>query len=534
MDVNRKQCVYELDDAETLQRALVRMDLLGEHGALPACKWKRSGAAGKSRVYFLTLVRGSAEVKLVAKFDEPDRAAAEWRAIQELRKLNLPTSVLLPLADNQPSDGVILYHDTSALALAADNCELRQWTARWLCSATGTFPVALDWLLGQLRVIHSREPGQSRSQVDGETLRWRHFFDDDARKLQAIREQAQKTWELDWDSPTFDLPVMVPGANAGRTVPNPLHHLEAMLDNPTNDLRLSRIHGDLNFGNVLLHLDGHGAVMGGMIIDPAKSRAKAPTVLDLARLEIEFWHEPFATVRPDQSVWSEHDKLKTMLSVRDGLDGRLPVLVNAVQPLGRRTFDFLASLRRQASDLLNPGVENYMLADYFRTLSLSHLYALAWETVNESVLKRRLAILGAALSLQVLRDLENRSYAPPAGNLASPVRICKERDEAMRKQNENGGGGESGSKPRAGVINVFAKKLGPDWRALANELGIDRSEQERMHGEDRGHEGREIWHWVMRRGTGEQTATQIAKLADACRAIGRPELAELIEDAPFN
>jgi hypothetical protein len=65
----------------------------------------------------------------------------------------------------------------------------------------------------------------------------------------------------------------------------------------------------------------------------------------------------------------------------------------------------------------------------------------------------------------------------------------------------------------------FIRRLGPDWRDLADLLGIQPYERDRF---PQGHEPREILEWLHRRNA-------LGCLREACRALPRPDLVELLD-----
>jgi hypothetical protein len=65
----------------------------------------------------------------------------------------------------------------------------------------------------------------------------------------------------------------------------------------------------------------------------------------------------------------------------------------------------------------------------------------------------------------------------------------------------------------------FIRRLGPDWRDLADLLGIQPYERDRF---PQGHEPREVLEWLHRRNS-------LDRLRDACRALPRPDLVELLD-----
>lgn len=66
---------------------------------------------------------------------------------------------------------------------------------------------------------------------------------------------------------------------------------------------------------------------------------------------------------------------------------------------------------------------------------------------------------------------------------------------------------------------LFVRRLGPDWRDLADLLGIELHDRDRF---PQGHEPRAILEWLQRHNALDQ-------LRAACRALSRSDLVELLD-----
>lgn len=75
------------------------------------------------------------------------------------------------------------------------------------------------------------------------------------------------------------------------------------------------------------------------------------------------------------------------------------------------------------------------------------------------------------------------------------------------------------------VKNAFCDRLANDWQKLSDELGIPLADQRQISANHPGTEGRGLWEWL-------DVRQQLARLAPACRAIGRADLADLLEAVP--
>lgn len=115
--------------------------------------------------------------------------------------------------------------------------------------------------------------------------------------------------------------------------------------------------------------------------------------------------------------------LRALVALRDCLEGR-PLTGSPVLPqLAQGCLHFAHRLRERAAVSLRGNVGDYLLEDFFHCLYFYGLNALAFPTVCEDPTKARVALLGAALSLETLTDLKACRYGPRAVNrLASPLR----------------------------------------------------------------------------------------------------------------
>ncbi len=406
----------------TMETVLHRLNFLASSVPLPAPYRAASGVAGRSAVYFLALPRGEATVNLVAKFDEPERAAKEWHAIDELRTLNTPPLAMLPIHGNVRSDEVIIYHDASAVAPGTRTCELDELLRDQIATNPPSCVRALDLMWQTLDLFYRSEPGAARPAAAGAMLRWERAFPKLRDRLAVISEVAARhwPWQRDWQASVLALPPAWP---LDRPLPNPLARLAGKLGSLTGPIMLSRVHGDLNLHNVLISVDGAAQPVGALIIDLANSERDMPTALDLARLETEIWHEVFTA-----NEGGEDALLSTFIVVRDCLEGRSETLRPTPLPhLATHYLRIVGAIRQHALGLLRGALPSYMLEDYATTLYLQHAFALSYPSVNENPITARIAIAGAALALEFLNDLRSGRYAPGATSpLCSPLRTYEE------------------------------------------------------------------------------------------------------------
>lgn len=414
--------LYVGTDAAVLKKALVHLGFLSRTAPLPEPYRVATGIAGKSRVYFLFIPRGEGGINLVAKFDEPARAAREWQHIEELQRLNHPPQAMLPIGGNQPGDGVILYRAAEGATAYGRCTDLVALLRRQLESAPAHCVEALDMTFDALALFYSGEPGAGRMVDRGQVLFWRQVFPRLESQQDKMRQVAQASWpDVAWTADWITLPG---GLLADRRLPNPLNALASRLDKMTGPILLSRVHGDLNLTNVLVVQDNAFAPDGVFIIDLANSESNRATATDLARFESEFWHEAYpASSATAGRQYDEAALLRAFAAMRDGLEGRLEKVPGVLPELQRGCLSFVHRQRVRAAQTLRSQTPDYLLYDYFHCLYIADLASLGFASVEGSPTKVRLALLGAALSLQTLLDIESGRYVEGAARrLFSPLR----------------------------------------------------------------------------------------------------------------
>ncbi|GEM_PF-1657553 len=193
---------------------------------------------------------------------------------------------------------------------------------------------------------------------------------------------------------------------------------------PQGRTRVSRIHGDLNLGNLLIGLTPNHAPANAFIIDLANCRPAAPTAIDFARLETEFWHEILPTLLTEGKMAEDLVTARGMLDFGEGD-------IKSLTPLVRNAVLFVNAIRREALKILGADQDEYVLGDYMHALYFLHGRALAFPSVQQFVGKCRVALTGAAMALDFLHRLEaGEVRLPPvlptsAGGLSNAVRISR-------------------------------------------------------------------------------------------------------------
>jgi len=420
---------------EVLAKALVRLGLLEPNQELPDPYRTATGVQGKSQVHFLFLPRGGSGISLVAKFDEPERSDKEWQAIGQLRHLNTPPEAMLPVGNNDRADGVIIYRDAAGATLNGNVIDLKDLLLRQLMANPRNCVTALEKTFDGLALFYRSEPGTARLDQEGHVLRWREVFPNIAPKLDDIEKTIHDKWrKVNWFVDRWILPSAT--ATSGKSLPNPFYRdpgsretvIERWLAQLTGPVMLSRVHGDLNLTNILINLDAQHRPNRIFIIDLSHCEDNKVTAADFARMESEFWHEPIIGLVDDDSEDRKMDRLfQTFVAVRDCLDGRRDRLSESASPLERHCLQFVCQLRQRAITTLRGNQDNYCLNDYFVCLFFRHIAALTFPSVTGDKHKVLMAVLGAALALQMLEDLEAGRYSEGAVNrLHSPIRPCEE------------------------------------------------------------------------------------------------------------
>jgi class 3 adenylate cyclase len=420
---------------EVLAKALVRLGLLEQNQELPDPYRTATGVQGKSRVHFLFLPRGGSGISLVAKFDEPERSEKEWLAIEQLRRLNTPPEAMLPVGKNERTDGVIIYRDAASVTLSGNVIDLKDLLLRQLMTNPRNCVTALKKTFDGLALFYRSEPGAARLDQEGHVLHWHDVFPNIAPKLDDIEKTVHNQWrKVNWFVDRWILRSA--NATSGKSLPNPFYRdpgssetvIERRLAQLTGPVMLSRVHGDLNLTNILVNLDSQHCPNRIFIIDLSHCEDNKVTAADFARMESEFWHEPIIGLVNDDSEDRTTDLvLQAFVAVRDCLDGRRERLPDSASTLERHCLQFVCQLRQRGITALRGNQDNYCLNDYFVCLFFRHIAALTFPSVTGDKRKVRMAVLGAALTLQLIEDLEAGRYSEGAVNrLHSPIRRCED------------------------------------------------------------------------------------------------------------
>lgn len=180
--------------------------------------------------------------------------------------------------------------------------------------------------------------------------------------------------------PPFD-PVgnYIPGLDAQNPLPNPIIAFDALLDRHITG-SLSKIHGDLHLGNILI-----GIHDSPFLIDFAQTR-DGHTAFDWACLEISLIRERLGPV-----IGEDWDTVWSALKVIDAVHRRLPVVLPSGIDMAVRPIAALQDVIDTC--LIRPGDRE----EFHTALALAALRALTWTEMPVGC--RRLMVGLAALSL---------------------------------------------------------------------------------------------------------------------------------------
>lgn len=184
--------------------------------------------------------------------------------------------------------------------------------------------------------------------------------------------------------PDFDLAEdMIPGYGKPERLPNPLLAYDDLLDRYV-DGTLSKIHGDLHLGNILVGPNG-----SAFLIDFAQTR-NGHTVFDWASLEVSLLTEVVMPVIGDD-WWSVRLVLRYIGALHKDLPDTVPALNDVMQ--------HVLAVREIAKDCL---AREGSWSEYYIALAMCSMRAYTWDTLSLGA--RRLMFSLAALSIHELRQ----------------------------------------------------------------------------------------------------------------------------------
>lgn len=200
-----------------------------------------------------------------------------------------------------------------------------------------------------------------------------------------ILEEAIRNLEPDFDIRSRWIPI------ANNRVPNPLHYYEDLLDKHVNG-SLSKIHGDLHLGNILV-----GPNQSLWLIDFAQTR-DGHTLFDWAALEISLLGDVVMPVAGDS--WDTARKVLRGLAALEKQKSPTQLPPEVVTALAS-----VMSIREIVSQCL---AEEGNWFEYYIALSLCALRAVTWEAMSLGGRRLMLLLSGIAI-LELNRKFLNSS-----------------------------------------------------------------------------------------------------------------------------
>lgn len=184
--------------------------------------------------------------------------------------------------------------------------------------------------------------------------------------------------------PDFDLSLeTMPGIGKPERLPNPLFAYDDLLDRYL-DGTLSKIHGDLHLGNILVGPNG-----SAFLIDFAQTRT-GHTLFDWASLEVSLLTDVVMPVIGDD--WYS---VRLVLRYIAALQKELPMSVPALNEV----MQHVMAVREIARECF---ARDTSWSEYYVALAMCALRAYTWDTL--SLGSRRLMFLVAALGIYELRS----------------------------------------------------------------------------------------------------------------------------------
>ena len=404
---------YENEHELELRQLLHRLGLWGSSDEqLPPPSGQATGAGELSRVYFIYLP-GRCNTKgryIIAKFDESERQRVEWRALTDLSKIDTPQEMLQPISGNRPGDAAIVLSAVHGI-VGHLRCEsLQSLLTAQIKQNPSNCVAALEKVFEVLEAFYSGEPGHADFASQGQIVVWKSYFGSLIKNKRALKHKLQQVahshWpEVDWcQDADFRLPSYV---GSDTRLPNPFLSLEERVKRAAGRVMLSRIHGDLNLGNVLVAMEADRSVSRAFVIDFTNCHPNRVTAVDFARMECEIWRRVLPRVGG-----TEAEILRYFIQIRECLDGRQQTLDSHCPEV--KGFGIVVyGLRKIAARLLNPELRTggiYLLEDYFYCLYFISISLLKHKDVSENPLVSRILLISAAQALQFLHDIESGAF----------------------------------------------------------------------------------------------------------------------------
>jgi HEAT repeat protein len=429
--------VFIYDDGKWIAKVFARLGLINEQGSIPKPDRILSGRAGFSRVYQFSLQMESPSPRratYVIKFNRPDRAQNEWGAIKELRKGAQLPAIVLPLRDNEPEDGAIVYPWFAPYAVQVISFE------DFLLHHSTDLP-RTETALKLLGMALSQLYGKSAQSTSGEIwgARYKELQQGIAALKSAVNDLAYANSDASWH---------LSGALADVRVPNPFLALESRLKTDCGVTWEGQVHGDLQTSNILLGLAEGGVPESLGLIDVEKLRNNQPISDDLAGIEADFVRSVLPKLAATLLGGADHPDLdnsilKVLLLSLSELSGlKLEGISDIPQEIAfasKVVAHVIFRFRELARPFLKRyGFEEYDPTHYFHALLFHHLKALAWRDTQNHALRKQIVLIAAALAEKTIqasasgRDASNDSIHLPRAWSDIESSIAARRDPFAR------------------------------------------------------------------------------------------------------
>lgn len=377
------------------------------------CYGTASGERGESRVRFVYLRKNAGtdnelSLDVIAKFDERERAQKEWKAIRQLRRLNIGPRMVLPI--NRATSGPAIYRSVVGMTPREQCLPLHKYLLENLASNVDGCVDALLKALNGLSQIHAQQPGKHEATLDGKRDAWKDLFPELHGKKDDLQTKAQRVWpEVRWNNDSISPPVCEEFLKKWelRQCTNPVAALDNYMSKPPGKVYRSRIHGDLHANNIIVVPCGDttGAPPNErypeevFLIDFAESRRGCPTAMDFARLEVEICLYVLPNILARASKQDRiHDALALLWRVLGRQEEQFETL-GKMHAAAANAAILLGTLRAYAHQKIRPVAGDYHFAEYYIALYLTFLARFRSPRLDGIPGGPGAALLGAYLSL---------------------------------------------------------------------------------------------------------------------------------------
>jgi nicotinamide mononucleotide adenylyltransferase len=353
-----------------------------------------SGVAGISRVYLVKIDHARSENYIIAKIDDASRADKEKKVWKEInsRNTSIPKQILQPKNRFIEKDEVIIYEAAQEFSRTGRIWDIATLIKNQMQTNQQNCIDAIYKTSKILDVLYKN------SNIKNSISNWSTIYPKLEEKMPALLAILRdKIKDTNW---VYDNKIMI----FDNEYYNPFVNAERRLENSVGRVSKTRIHGDLNLSNILISLDSKNAPDDIFIIDMAESKEYMPIFIDYARMEVEIWNEIFSYYI-EQNNYSIEKACDLYAKMREMLDGIVEEIGESSKALST-IHKIIKELRRRVKEINASNIDNYLLEDYYHALYFTHLYCLTYPSVNKNQNKVFLAIIGASLAEQKIREFD--------------------------------------------------------------------------------------------------------------------------------